>query len=421
MFNLYFIPQEEFCSKLGYFNPFIPIFAANFEIGMSFRRIKSLLVVSLSFVALLVSTSAKANESVVLPTDSNKVKQPIVAEAEPAAHAAKEEGSFNVTETILEHIKDDHSWHLWGHTSLHLPVILYTSKGLEVFSSKNFLDEHHEQTIYKGNFDYKIIEGKTKIVDAAGVVDVQASKQLWDFSITKNVASLFISVFILLVVLLTAASAYKKTGVKSAPKGLQSFMEPIVLFVRDEVAIPNIGAKRHAKYMPFLLTIFFLVLTNNFLGLVPFFPGGANVSGNIAFTMTLAVCVFIVVNLSANKSYWEHIFWMPGMHWSMKLFLAPIELIGVFTKPISLMIRLFANITAGHILVLSLICLIFIFKTVFASAIAVPFAVFIGLIELLVAFLQAYIFTMLSAMYIGMATEEHHHEAHEAHKEVAHH
>jgi F-type H+-transporting ATPase subunit a len=190
-------------------------------------------------------------------------------------------------------------------------------------------------------------------------------------------------------------------------------MEPIILFVRDEIAIPNIGAKRFARYMPCLLTIFFLILTNNFLGLIPVFPGGANVSGNIAFTMTLAVFVFIVVNLSSNKNYWEHIFWMPGMHWSMKLFLAPIELIGVFNKPISLMIRLFANITAGHILVLSLVCLIFIFKTIYASAIAVPFVVFIGLIELLVAFLQAYIFTMLTAMYIGMATEEAHHAAHD--------
>jgi F-type H+-transporting ATPase subunit a len=364
-------------------------------------RIKSLLVLCFSLLTLAFSGNAFANEKA-------------------EGHEAK---AFNVTETILEHIKDDHSWHLWGETSLALPVILYTPKGFEVFSSAKFMNEHHEHIAYKGNFDYKIIEGKVKIVDATEAVDLEASKALWDFSITKNVASLFISVLILLVVLLTAAGAYKKTGVTSAPKGVQSFMEPIVLFVRDEVAIPNIGKKKFAKYMPFLLTIFFLVLTNNFLGLIPFFPGGANVSGNIAFTMTLAVCVFVVVNLSANKSYWEHIFWMPGMHWSMKLFLAPIELIGVFTKPISLMIRLFANITAGHILVLSLICLIFIFKTVYASAIAVPFAVFIGLIELLVAFLQAYIFTMLSAMYIGMATEEHHHEAHEheGHKNVAHH
>jgi F-type H+-transporting ATPase subunit a len=371
-------------------------------------RIKSLLVLCFSLVTLAFSGNAFANEKV---------------EGQEAKAKGHEEKAFNVTETILDHIKDDHSWHLWGHTSLSLPVILHTPKGFEFFSSAKFMNEHHEQIVYKGNFDYKIIEGKVKIVDASEAIDEAASKTLWDFSITKNVASLFISVLILLVVLLTAAGAYKKTGVTSAPKGVQSFMEPIVLFVRDEVAIPNIGKKKFGKYMPFLLTIFFLVLTNNFLGLIPFFPGGANVSGNIAFTMTLAVCVFIVVNLSANKSYWEHIFWMPGMHWSMKLFLAPIELIGVFTKPISLMIRLFANITAGHILVLSLICLIFIFKTVYASAIAVPFAVFIGMIELLVAFLQAYIFTMLSAMYIGMATEEHHHEAHEqeGHKNVAHH
>lgn len=375
---------------------------------MAFRPIKSLLVLCFSLLTLAFSGNVFANEK---------------AEGHEAKTEGHEAKAFNVTETILEHIKDDHSWHLWGQTSLSLPVILYTPKGFEFFSSAKFMNEHHEEIVYKGNFDYKIMEGKVKIVDATEAIDVEASKALWDFSITKNVASLFISVLILLVVLLTAAGAYKKTGIKSAPKGVQSFMEPIVLFVRDEVAIPNIGKKKFAKYMPFLLTIFFLVLTNNFLGLIPFFPGGANVSGNIAFTMTLAVCVFVVVNLSANKSYWEHIFWMPGMHWSMKLFLAPIELIGVFTKPISLMIRLFANITAGHILVLSLICLIFIFKTVYASAIAVPFAVFIGLIELLVAFLQAYIFTMLSAMYIGMATEEHHHEAHEqeGHKNVAHH
>jgi len=385
---------------------------------MASRTIKSLLVLCLSLFSMAFSGNVFANEKAAQTEHSNPA-----AANEPAAH---EPEAFNVTETILDHIKDDHSWHIWGHTSLPLPVILYTPKGFEVFSSAKFMDEHHEEIVYKGNYDYKIIEGKVKIVklvDATEVVDVEASKGLWDFSITKNVASLFVSVLILLVVLLTAARAYKKTGITSAPKGVQSFMEPIVLFVRDEVAIPNIGKKKFAKYMPFLLTIFFLVLVNNFLGLVPFFPGGANVSGNIAFTMTLAVCVFVVVNLSANKNYWEHIFWMPGMHWSMKLFLAPIELIGVFTKPISLMIRLFANITAGHILVLSLICLIFIFKTVYASAIAVPFAVFIGLIELLVAFLQAYIFTMLSAMYIGMATEEHHHEAHEheGHKNAAHH
>lgn len=383
------------------FQPLPPIFAANFGTGMARRCIKSLLVATFSLCMVLFSNAIHAQHEAAA-TDT----------AAAAGHEKTKEGGFNVTETILEHIKDDHSWHLWGHTSVYLPVILYSDKGLEVFSSKNLVDEHHEQVIFKGNYDYKVIEGKLKVVNAAGELDKELSKKVWDFSITKNVASLLFTVFVLLLIFLSVGAAYKKRGVTSAPKGLQSFIEPIILFVRDEVAKPNIG-KKHGKYMPFLLTVFFLILINNFLGLVPFFPGGANVSGNIAFTMTLAVFVFILVNMSANKSYWEHIFWMPGMHWSMKLFLAPIELIGVFTKPISLMIRLFANITAGHILVLSLICLIFIFKTAVASVIAVPFAVFIGLIELLVAFLQAYIFTMLSAMYIGMAIEEHHHE--EAH------
>jgi len=221
----------------------------------------------------------------------------------------------------------------------------------------------------------------------------------------------------LLIIFLSVAKAYKHNGVKTAPKGFQSFMEPIILFVRDEVAKPNIG-HNYARYMPFLLTIFFLIWINNILGLVPFFPGGANVSGNIAFTMTLALITFLIVNVSGNKNYWQHIFWMPGMPVGMKIFLAPvgmkiflapIELLGVFIKPMSLMIRLFANITAGHILVLTLICLIFVFKSIYASALSVPFTLFIGLIELLVAFLQAYIFTMLSAMYIGMAIEEHHH------------
>ncbi len=387
---------------------------------MSFLRIKTLLVASFSFLAMAISNPLLASENVV-NLDSNTVAHDTASQVASAethnATASHEEKAFNVTETILEHIKDDHSWHLWGHLTVALPVILKTSQGFDVFSSAKLVDENHEPIVYTGKFDYKLVEGKLKIVNKQGAVDEEANKHLIDISITKNVASLFVSVFIILFIFLNAAASYKKTGVTSAPKGLQSFMEPIVLFVRDDLAIPNIGKKKYAKFMPFLLTVFFLILTNNFLGLIPFFPGGANVSGNIAFTMMLAVCVFVVVNLSANKNYWQHIFWMPGMHWSMKLFLAPIELIGVFTKPISLMIRLFANITAGHILVLSLICIIFIFKTIFASAIAVPFAVFIGMIECLVAFLQAYIFTMLTAMYIGMANEEHHHE----HADAAHH
>ncbi|MFT3979735.1 MAG: F0F1 ATP synthase subunit A [Ferruginibacter sp.] len=363
---------------------------------MVVKRLKSLLVAAFSLCIVLFSNASFGQDH------------------QPAGHESLEK-EFDISKTILEHISDDHSWHLWGHTSIPLPVILYTDKGLEFFSSSKLVDEHHAPVAYQGNYLYKSVEGKIKVVNSDGTIDEAGTDKIWDFSITKNVASLLITVVILLVIFLSVANAYKRNGVKTAPKGFQSFMEPIILFVRDDVAKPNIG-HRYAKYMPFLLTVFFLIWVNNILGLIPFFPGGANVSGNIAFTMTLAIFTFILVNINGNKSYWGHIFWMPGMPIAMKIFLAPIELLGVFTKPISLMIRLFANITAGHILVLTLICLIFVFKTVFASAVSVPFAIFIGLIEMLVAFLQAFIFTMLAAMYIGMAVEEHHHHGdHEPH------
>jgi F-type H+-transporting ATPase subunit a len=367
---------------------------------MTIRNFKLLLTGAFGLLFIFFATPTFAQNH----TDSAVVKH------QEGTHKA--DGEFDVAETILEHIKDDYSWHLFGHTSISLPVILYTDKGMDVFSSSKLLNEHHEHVVYTSKNNYKVVEGKIKAVNVDGSVNEALNAKVWDFSITKNVASLFISVIILLIVFISVGKAYSKRGVTSAPKGLQSFLEPIILFIRDGVAKPTLG-HNYAKFMPLLLTIFFLILINNFLGLIPFIPGGANLSGNIAFTMVLSVIVFIVVNINGNKDYWKHIFWMPGMHWTMKLFLAPIELVGVFVKPISLMIRLFANITAGHVLVLSLICLIFIFKTVYASAIAIPFAVFISLIECLVAFLQAYIFTMLSAMYIGMATAEHHHD--EAH------
>lgn len=375
------------------------------------RSMKSLLVLAFSLLTLLFSSQSFANNQA--DTTVNKATEQEQVTGSENNHNGEEK--FNVSKTILEHIRNDYSWHLWGHTSTPLPVILYSDKGLEVFSSSKLSNEHHEPVIYQGNYAYKNIDGKIKVVNEDGTVNQELNKKVWDFSFTKNVAALFISIILLCAIFITAASAYKKRGVTSAPKGLQSFMEPVVLFMRDEVVKPAIGHK-YNKYLPFILTIFFIILINNLLGLVPFFPGGANVSGNIAFTMTLAIFVFIVVNLNGNKSYWEHIFWMPGMHWSMKIFLAPIELLGVFIKPISLFIRLFANMTAGHILVLSLICLIFIFKSIFTSIVAVPFAVFIGLIEVLVAFIQAFIFAMLSSMYIGMAIEEHHHHGdHEPH------
>jgi F-type H+-transporting ATPase subunit a len=362
---------------------------------MAVKSIKYILVAVLAGFLVLNTNNAKAQEP------KEKIEQKTNEQGEK---------EFNITETIMDHVKDSYGWHLWGHTTVHLPVILYTDKGFEVFSSHNLVDEFHNPLVYNGKNTYKLNHesGKAEILNADGTANHEA--KLFDLSITKNVASLLLSALIICLVFLSVAKAYKKRGVNSAPKGLQSFLEPIILFVRDDIAKQNIGPK-YAKYMPFLLSIFFFIWLNNLLGLVPFAPGGANLSGNIAFTMVLALIVFVVVNLNSNKDFWKHVFWMPGVPVPMKIFLAPIELLGVFIKPISLMIRLFANITAGHILVLALICLIFVFKTVYASAVAVPFAAFIYCIELLVAFLQAFIFTMLTALYIGMATEEHHHEA----------
>ncbi len=245
---------------------------------------------------------------------------------------------------------------------------------------------------------------KIVAVDASGAIDEAASKKVMDFSITRNVASMFMAIAILLIVFLSVAGAYKKRSGK-APKGLQSFMEPLILFVRDDIALPNIGVK-YMRFMPLLLTIFFFILLNNLFGMVPFFPGGYNLTGNIAVTAVLSIIIFFVVNLNGNKHYWKHIF-VPNPWW-LFFIMIPVELVGIFTKPIALMIRLFANITAGHILILSLISLIFIFKTVWVSPVSVVFVVFMDTIELLVAFLQAYIFTLLGALFIGMAIEEHH-------------
>ncbi len=332
----------------------------------------------------------------------------VVAENSAAtSHENAKEEKFNPSELILEHITDSHDWHLWGHTSLPLPIILYTPKGLEVFSSSHF--HHGEQAYTTANYTYKIEENKIVVLNTENEVDEAATKTIIDISITKNVCSLLISVTLLLFIFLSVAKAYKNR-VGKAPKGFQSMIEPIILFVRDDVAKPNLG-KKYAKFMPFLLTVFFFIWINNMMGLIPFFPGGANVSGNIAFTMVLALITFIIITVNGGKVYWSHIF-APHVPWWLYPLLIPVEIFGMFTKPVALMIRLFANITAGHILVLSLISLIFIFKSLVIAIVAVPFTVFINVIELLVAFLQAYIFTMLAALFIGMALEEPHAEDH---------
>ncbi|WP_114782028.1 F0F1 ATP synthase subunit A [Botryobacter ruber] len=327
-----------------------------------------------------------------------------------SAEAPVEGGEFKPGDMITHHIADDYNWHFADGATLYLPVILLDKGELNVFSSHNFYDENHETVSYNG---YALEHGHIYRVGADGE-PLEDQSGLFDFSITKNVASMFISVALLLIVFFVIAARYKSNKGK-APSGIQSFFEPIIIFIRDEIAKANIGPK-YERYMPYLLTIFFFIWFNNLLGLM---PGGANLTGNIAVTLVLATLTLVITLFSANKNYWAHIFATPGVPVWLAPIMIPVELIGIITKPFSLMVRLFANITAGHIIILSLFSLIFIFRSIAVGPLSVAFATFMNFLELFVALLQAYIFTLLSAMYIGGAVEEHNHD-HE-HAEGAHH
>jgi len=335
---------------------------------------------------------------------------------------------FKADEYIIDHILDSYGWHITSinhkEISIPLPIILYDEGKLICFMSSKF---HHGDEAYKGYALGFTADSKGKIVKLQGEdaqftglllenKEYQWTKVFLDISISKNVCSIFISIFILCWIFLSVAKRYRRNP-NCAPKGFQNMLEAVILFVRDEIAIPLIGAHKYHKYLPYLLTLFFFILVNNLMGLIPVFPGGANVTGNIAVTMTLALLTFFVVTFSSNKDYWIHIFNTPGVPWWLKfpLPLMPlIELVGVITKPFVLMIRLFANITAGHIIILGFLGLIFIFGSMapalgyIASPVSVFFYLFMGLLELLVAFIQAFIFTLLTALYIGMAIEEEH-------------
>ncbi len=310
------------------------------------------------------------------------------------------EEEFNPTPHILHHIADSYEWHLWGNVSIPLPVILYSEGSWDVFMSSAF--NHGKSKVVKGERIYKIEHHH--IVEENNVDFI-------NLSITKNVASMLFSVIILFFVLMRTTRGYKNK--KESPKGVQSFLEPLILFVRDDIIKSNIGPK-HQKYTMFLLTVFFFILVNNLLGLT---PGAANVTGNISVTFVLSVFTFVIITFSANKGYWKHIVKPPGTPIPLLPIMIPIEIFGVFTKPFALMIRLFANITAGHIIIFSLISLIFVAsnngENVIAgwsvAPISVLFVLFIFLIEILVAFLQAYIFTLLSAVFIGLAVKEEDH------------
>lgn len=322
---------------------------------------------------------------------------PSASFASDGEHDAHSEEKFNIGEMIMHHIADSHEWEFTHGVTIPLPVILYSEdRGIEVFSSSNFHNDKHE---YDG---YRLVHG-----DAETIIPIEEGRTIYDFSITKNVASMLLSVVILLLIFVSVGGAYTKAKGK-APRGLQSAMEVLILFIRDEVVKPNIGPK-YEKYLPYLLTLFFFVLVNNLLGLL---PGAANVTGNIAVTMTLAILTFIIVHANANKGYFMHLLKPPGVPVALLPIMIPVEIVGVFMKPFSLMVRLFANITAGHIILLSLFGLIFIFKSFMIAPVISAFALFMNFIEIMVAFIQAFIFTLLSSMYIGSAIEEHHGDDH---------
>jgi len=321
------------------------------------------------------------------------------------------ESEFIASDFIIEHVSDSHEWHILTKkngdaVALYLPVILYSKeKGLSFFSSKRLA---HGQ-VYKG---YRIIEegdlkGKIASVDSNGEADLKNLPL--DFSITKAIVGMLGAVVIGLFLFISMARSYRKTGI-SHPKGIQSFLEPVILFVRDDIAVANLGIHNYEKYMPYLLTVFFFILINNLMGLIPFPPPfGASVTGNVNVTFVLALCTFLIVQFSGNRGYWRHVFATPGVPFWLLPIMIVVEIIGLFSKPFALMIRLFANITAGHIIVLSLVCLIFIFKTLWVSPVSIAFVIFMDCLELLVAFLQAYIFTLLSSLFISMAMPEEHH------------
>ncbi len=386
------------------------------------------------------------------------------------ANEEKTLGKYDPVGTVMNHISDANEFHIWKGVHIPLPCFLYApgepSKKWTFLSSGKFehghkaidryvinhgrvnriadasfpMGEVHIEGVH-GKEEMQLVKGKEKEVEVFyahyegkeyklekpstldGGMMGGGITSFYDFSITKNVFTMMLAALLLILVFSSVRNGYRKNEGK-APSGIQSFFEPFFVFIREEVAKPMIGQKHYERFMPFILTLFFFILFCNLLGLMPFFPGGANVTGNLAVTFVLAVFAFIVTNINGNRHYWQHIFWMPGIPAWVKTILTPVEVLGLVIKPFSLMIRLFANISAGHIIILSLIGLIFVFGEngtsfgggVVGAIVGGAFTAFMNLIELLVAFLQAFVFAMLTASYIGAAVEDGHHDHHdEAH------
>jgi F-type H+-transporting ATPase subunit a len=414
------------------------------------RKLPFLLV----FFLLIGGFSAAAQEA--------HAEDPATTEEHEASDSSThgEEGAYDPVGTVMEHIGDANEFHLFGHIAIPLPLILYAPEagwmfGLstkfhhgEVAVDRYVLNHGRVNRVADPGFPAGEVhlEGEHPIVNHTEEVDGKEKEvsyvvyqgqeyrldppstldggvlgggitSFYDFSITKNVFTMMLAGLLLIFLWTTVAKRYEEREGK-APKGVQSFMEPFFTFIRDEVTRPMIGEQHYERFQPFIMTLFFFILFCNLLGLVPIFPGSANVTGNLAVTLGLALLAFIVTNINGNKHYWEHIFWMPGIPAWVKVILTPVEILGLFIKPFSLMIRLFANISAGHIIILSLIGLIFLFgnngESVGGAATGAVvgglFTAFMNLIELLVAFLQAFIFAILTASYIGAAVDEGHEE-----------
>ncbi len=389
-------------------------------------------------------------------------------------HAAEEnhEG-YDPVSTVMEHISDANEFHVWEGVHIPLPVMVYATgpeghEGWSTFMSSKFDHGHkavdgyvlnhgrvnrvadpsfpmegeveighivsHEEETAEGKTEtryYVEYDGQEYLLHPPSTLDGGflggGLTSFYDFSITKVVFSMMLAGLLLVLLFFAVRRGYQRNE-GHAPSGIQSFMEPFFVFIREEVTVPMIGKKHYERFQPFIMTLFFFVLFCNLLGLIPFFPGSANITGNLAVTLVLAVFTFIVTNINGNAHYWQHVFWMPGIPAWVKIILTPVEILSLFIKPFSLMIRLFANITAGHIIILSLIGLIFLFgnngESIGGAAVGglvgMLFTAFMNLIELLVAFLQAFIFAILSASYIGAAVEEGHHgEAHDHEVEAA--
>jgi F-type H+-transporting ATPase subunit a len=326
-----------------------------------------------------------------------------------------------ITAYIQHHLEDSHDFTLWtdGESGKHYGFPLFSmffSDGFHAFSSAKW--HHGEATVESDGKYFKLYHSKIYQTDASGLLTMDdkghpTNKKAFDVSITKNVFGLLLASLILLLLFGGLAKSYKTSVL---PTGVGRVLEPLVIFVRDEIAIPNIGETKYRKFMGYLLTVFFFIWVLNLMGMTPF---GFGVTNNIAITTCFALFTYLIVTISANKEYWGHIFWMPGVPIPMKIVLAPIEVLGTLTKPFSLLIRLFANMTAGHFVVMSLIALMITLKAQFgavaSTGISFGLTLFISLIELLVAFLQAFIFTMLSSLFIGQATAEHEHHGAEHH------